>query len=142
MRRVLSILLLLVLGAGPSEAVAFAVGLISGPASVWTGKVDESRLPACCRRNGKHHCAMGSMAVREQLPDPGEETRVYANDSCPFPPRIMASTAPSVAAAADPVECSIAFASELRSIQANDDVASIGDLRSCPQRGPPVQDIL
>jgi len=142
MRRVLSILLLVALSTGPAEAAAMAVGLISGPASVWTGKVDESRLPACCRRNGKHHCAMSSMASQEQSTGSGEETTVYANDACPFPPRIIASTAPSVAAAIDSAECPICIASELRTVQISDASALFADLRSWPKRGPPVQHLL
>ena len=47
MRRGLSILLVLVLGLGPLTEVL--------PAS------DDLRLPACCRRNGAHHCAMAAM---------------------------------------------------------------------------------
>jgi hypothetical protein len=47
MRRGLSIFLVLVLGLGPLTGVL--------PAS------DDLRLPACCRRNGAHHCAMAAM---------------------------------------------------------------------------------
>ena len=47
MRRSLSILMVLVLGLGPLTEML--------PAS------DDLRLPACCRRNGMHHCAMAAM---------------------------------------------------------------------------------
>src|SRR5215471_8525816 len=48
MRRVLSILLALAFGLGP---VAFALGYD-----------ESSSLPACCRRQGAHHCVMPSDA--------------------------------------------------------------------------------
>jgi hypothetical protein len=44
MRRALSILLVLLFGAGPLS-FAFTAN-------------DETSLPACCRRHGAHHCAM------------------------------------------------------------------------------------
>src|SRR3569833_2913797 len=44
MRRALSILLVLLFGAGPLTS-AFSVS-------------DDILLPPCCRRNGAHHCAM------------------------------------------------------------------------------------
>ncbi|MGC2638737.1 MAG: hypothetical protein WA294_16255 [Acidobacteriaceae bacterium] len=51
MRRALALLLL----------VGFSFPLI---APLFTSGPDEASLPACCRRNGKHHCAMyASMRV-------------------------------------------------------------------------------
>jgi hypothetical protein len=44
MRRPLAILLVLFFALGPLQGVLQAS--------------DDSRLPACCRRNGAHHCAM------------------------------------------------------------------------------------
>src|SRR5271156_3857634 len=108
MRRVLSILLLLVLSLGPA---ATAGALASGPASGWTGKIDESRIPACCRRNGKHHCSMGSQA--DSAPSTGE-TSVFANDSCPCSPRALASTAPTTVALLGFNASSTAYPSRLR----------------------------
>ena len=44
----------------------------------------EANLPACCRRNGKHHCMM-SMAEREKLA--GDKPAFAAPpDKCPFAP--------------------------------------------------------
>jgi len=48
LRRLLSILLL----------AAFALPLL--PALSALGDTPESRLPACCRRNGTHHCVMSA----------------------------------------------------------------------------------
>jgi hypothetical protein len=54
MRRGFSILLILVFGLGPLSATLQAK--------------DESYLPACCRRNGAHHCAMAVQMARMLAP--------------------------------------------------------------------------
>jgi len=51
MRRLLSIALVLFFGLGPLSALAGASD-------------DDASLPACCRRNGAHHCAMTAMLER------------------------------------------------------------------------------
>lgn len=55
----------------------------SGPliAPVFTDSIDQSALPACCRRNGKHHCMMYWMAMG-RVPYP---YRVI-QDKCPYSP--------------------------------------------------------
>ncbi len=137
MRRTLSILLLLVLGMGQAApASLLASGLMSGQGSVWTGKVDESRLPACCRRNGKHHCAMGSAA------DSSSDPAVSAPDSCPFMPHALASTAPTVAAIAASAADSSALPSEPRVERCVVLAAQMSDRRGWPKRGPPSLQIL
>jgi len=81
MRRLLSILLLLCLGVGPAFASIPAHTLASG----WTGQVDEANIPACCRRNGKPHCSMGTTA-----PD---GTRVFTtSEDCPCLPHSVPAT--------------------------------------------------
>jgi len=67
MRRVASAFLLL----------AFSLPLV---APALASAPDESQLPACCRRNGKHHCAM-SMAM-------GSVSSRYrtVSEKCPFSP--------------------------------------------------------
>ncbi|HEY6448950.1 MAG TPA: hypothetical protein VIY53_21025 [Acidobacteriaceae bacterium] len=50
MRRALALLLL----------VGFSFPLI---APLFASAPSEASLPACCRRNGKHHCAMGASVV-------------------------------------------------------------------------------
>ena len=62
---------------------AVLVLVFSGPliAPVFTGSVDESALPACCRRNGKHHCMMYRMMM-------GEVPSKYqtVTEKCPYSP--------------------------------------------------------
>jgi hypothetical protein len=67
MRRVASALLVLVF-----SLPLIAPALASAP--------DESQLPACCRRNGKHHCAM-SMAM-----DSLSSRYRTVSEKCPFSP--------------------------------------------------------
>jgi len=131
MRRLLSILLVAVLGLGPAISALPAAALVAG----WTGKADESRLAACCRRNGKHHCAMTTMAQG------GGETTVAANDPCPFAPQSMTATAPTVAAMLPLGGDRARLASELCVRHAAVTLAVLANRRSQPQRGPPALEI-
>jgi hypothetical protein len=134
MRRILSILMLLVLGLGP---VVPAEALASGMASGWTGKVDEARLPACCRRGGKHHCEMGS-----SRPESASETIISAKDCCPFSPHSLTSIAPTASALASAPVSSIAYGTELRARCAHAAAATMSERRNWPKRGPPAAQIL
>jgi hypothetical protein len=135
MRRILSILLLLVLGLGPAgTADALAPGLRSG----WTGKVDESRVPACCRRNGKHHCSMSA----EQFADLSGETTVAARESCPCMPQTLASTAPPLSALATGTPAAIDFPAQFHAPHALISVVHTSNYRDWPRRGPPASQTL
>jgi hypothetical protein len=136
MRRLLSILLLAILGLGPATSAipALASGVLS-----WTGKIDESRLPACCRRGGKHHCALAGGT--EQASSSGETT-VAANDTCPFAPQMMAATATPVAAVVTPAFHPTLLASELCVLLAAVTLAVLASRRSQPKRGPPTLQML
>ncbi len=61
---------------------AMLVLVFSGPliSPIFAGTVDESSLPACCRRNGKHHCMMYAMMMGQI---PGHP--VFA-EKCPYSP--------------------------------------------------------
>ncbi len=54
---------------------------------------DESRLPACCRRNGKHHCAMPEeMVGRIVAANSGKTPLIGAPAHCPFYPAAQNAT--------------------------------------------------
>ena len=89
MRRALSIWLLLLFGLGPLAAVL--------PAS------DDARLPACCRRNGAHHCAMTAQmaAVLARMMAQDTTPGFTAPATCPnYPGSIVALVTPDAALAA------------------------------------------
>jgi hypothetical protein len=50
-------------------------------APVFTASINEADLPACCRRNGKHHCMMYRMAMG-LAPWPYRTVQ----DKCPYSP--------------------------------------------------------
>jgi hypothetical protein len=91
MRRALAILLALFFSLGP---LAAALGAENG-----------SRLPACCRRDGKHHCAMSEQAMAGALATAlGSELVFSAPAHCPFYPHVAAAwLAPNHALAAPTV---------------------------------------
>lgn len=124
MRRILSILLTLVLGLGPAMASVPANALTLG----WNAHGDESGLPACCRRHGAHHCAMGTQAT--------SETSVSAAGCCPYWPHALASAAAPLAAL-KPESHALRIAVEHRSASQAEIAAGISDRRSWPKRGPP-----
>jgi hypothetical protein len=73
MRRGISILLALMFGLGPLS-------------STLPGAEDAS-LPACCRRDGAHHCAMAArMAAMIAAVESDANTSVTAPTTCPYYP--------------------------------------------------------
>jgi hypothetical protein len=82
MRRIVGTLLILLFWLGPLAAILPANG--------------ESRLPACCRRHGIHHCTMPGDSAAEQG---DRSTAAFSAPSrCPrFPDAAPASTAPAFA---------------------------------------------
>jgi hypothetical protein len=50
----------------------------------------EARLPACCRRGGKHHCAMFSMGLQQ-----GRSVSIIA-EKCPYAPAALTASHLSV----------------------------------------------
>lgn len=98
MRRVPAILLL----------ALFSFSLI-GPA-LWADA--DSRLPACCRRDGKHHCAMMNMDQdAAQAQSSGLAVRA-ATTRCPFFPKggaVLPQSGAALLAAAQPARVSVLF---------------------------------
>jgi hypothetical protein len=51
-------------------------------APLFASAPDESQLPACCRRNGKHHCAMYMEMGLANIPS----RFVVISEKCPYSP--------------------------------------------------------
>jgi len=147
MRRFLSILMMMVLGLGPTitavPASALASGIVAALHGGHSSGIDESLLPACCRRNGKHHCALAAQAAsRASQGTANRETSISANECCPCPPGSLLSTAPSIAAIVSTQADSVALASEYRPSNLLDADLQASARRSHPKRGPPTTQIL
>jgi hypothetical protein len=99
------------------------------------GQKAESKVPACCRRNGKHHCAM-SMA--ESTAANQTRTQVGAPpEKCPYCPSSMATNghAPLAFAAASSV---LGTTDTLTAVLAQTESKwRISRDRSRQKRGPP-----
>lgn len=133
MRRLLSILLLLVLALGPAIAAVPAQALASG----WTGERDEASLPACCRRNGVHHCGMNADGHSSAI-SVKSETTVSPTCTCPcFPGSAASVVAPVDALAADGA-AELAVVTRWHALQSGVDAARFNQQRTWPKRGPPV----
>lgn len=123
MRRVVGVFLILLFWLGPLAAVL--------PANA------ESRLPACCRRNGAHHCALSAASHPYSGGSP-----VFAHPSqCPsFPDSVIASRVSVPAMAASPARLPVPFACSYRQV-----ADLTGALQSQPRsragRGPPASAI-
>jgi hypothetical protein len=107
------------------------------------GQSREANLPACCRRNGKHHCAM-SMAERQQV-----WTQVTAPkwaaplDRCPYCPASVISNHPRESDATLTAQAFyVASAGNPAGIVQTESKRRISRDRSRQKRGPPSQTIL
>jgi hypothetical protein len=123
MRRVVGVFLILLFWLGPLAAVL--------PANA------ESRLPACCRRNGAHHCALSAASHPYSGGSP-----VFADRSqCPsFPDSAAASTVSVHAMAASPARLPAPLARSY-GLVAELAGALLSQPRSRAGRGPPASTI-
>jgi hypothetical protein len=124
MRRSLAILLVLFFGLGPLAATLSAD--------------DESRLPACCRRHGVHHCAM-SMRMTAAMAEAasGGKPTLTAPLTCPyFPGYAVAPTTTILALAVSPAGLPVLLA-QSHSPAAGRAAARLSQLRTRAGRGPP-----
>ena len=123
MRRWLSISLILFFGLGPLAASLSAS--------------TDSRLPACCRRHGVHHCA-GSMSATSTLAQaPSNNPVVSTPSTCPyFPGYNVASATTTHALASSPLSLPIVLAHS-HSPAAVCATARLSQIRTRAGRGPP-----
>jgi hypothetical protein len=129
-RKLLSILLLAFVGL-PAISPFFA-----------STTQDEASLPACCRRNGKHHCMM-SMGERQKLADSQGPQFAAPMDKCPYCPSM--ATLVTGSSLFLPPSANAGFAglvSHPAGIAQTESKLRISRTRSRQKRGPPVVDSL
>jgi len=120
MRRGLSILLILSFWLGPLAATLEPSG--------------ESRLPACCRRHGAHHCMMSEQMARMMS---GSGPAFSPPAHCPLFPGYRAVTmAPRPALAASALSLPVLLA-QAHSPAASRAAARMSQIRTRAGRGPP-----
>jgi hypothetical protein len=94
----------------------------------------ESNLPACCRRDGKHHCGMADM---EQTPSPGPAVDAL-HAKCPLFPSgraVLPHSGAALLAASQPA--GVWIVSQITAQAYVDAGYRISSNRSHPKRGPP-----
>jgi len=64
-----------------------------GPLAAAFQGMDESRLPACCRRDGSHHCAMDEQTAMSLMQRAQSGPAFDAPSRCPYYPRTVARAA-------------------------------------------------
>ncbi len=99
----------------------------------------ESNLPACCRRNGKHHCGMtaAEMADMAQTPPSGPAAGAR-RAKCPFFPSGGAVLPhPGAALLAAPQQASVSTVGQTAAPPHAGRAYRISFDRAHPKRGPP-----
>jgi hypothetical protein len=123
MRRALSIFLVLFFSLGPLAATL--------------GASEDTRLPACCRRLGAHHCAMSIGEAARPAEVAGGQTIVRAPSTCPaFPGATAATTSGPHALTSTPVGLPVLLA-QTHSPAARRAIAKISQIRTRSGRAPP-----
>jgi hypothetical protein len=66
-----------------------------GPLATLPAASEDASLPACCRRNGEHHCAMAMQGMAAATPVPaGASPVLQAPLQCPYYPHSAVRNAP------------------------------------------------
>ncbi len=128
MRRGLSIFLALFFGLGPLTATLQAS--------------DDSRLPACCRRNGAHHCAMSNAMMARMIQAAYGSTPILTPPShCPLYPHGPATSIARVHALTPPAASLPALFEQPHSPVTSRADARVSQLRTRAGRGPPASNL-
>lgn len=99
--------------------------------------VSSTKLPACCRKDGKHHCSMKSTAG--QSTDTGEPALQSDRQACPFFPKFGAPGSQNFAATLRPSY--LFFAAIVSHPTAQEQTHAqyrVSFSRSWSKRGPPL----
>ena len=124
MRRALSILFVLLFGLGPLAA---------------TFDGDDASLPACCRRNGTHHCEMSDAMLARIIQAALSTPAFTAPSRCPqFPAHESAAPSPALAVARAPQVANVDIPALLTIAPFGSQVRSI-HFRTPALRGPPAR---
>ena len=129
-RRILSILLL----------VFFGLPVVAPLLAMTTDA--EAGLPACCRRNGAHHCSMMNMGTGRHISsspgDSGTPHLAVLTEKCPYTPQAPATAHPDLLAL-DPSSAIFAeIVSHPNGVAQTESRRRISQDRSRQKRGPPV----
>jgi hypothetical protein len=120
-------------------AIALLLAVISPYLLACIPPGKESALPACCRRDGKHHCAkMASFLTQEQGQERGKAPSLRAaGEPCPYRTTISVPTAPRVLAPPPSRAFFAGVASHPALTVQTVLAARVSELRSDLKRGPP-----
>jgi hypothetical protein len=96
-------------------SILLALFFLLGPlAPMLQSSVDDSGLPACCRRHGAHHCAMAMETAQDTArAENSSAPALTAPLTCPLypgPATLMVGTAPALAIAGARLRASIPYA--------------------------------
>jgi hypothetical protein len=150
MRRLLTLLLTVVLGLGPTLEAIPAMASSLGLGSSASASIDEASLPACCRRNGTHHCALqaASLAAKRSAATAGSSAQstgstpaLSAPDFCSRMPRALASTVTPWSALVSAGLGQSGPLAEPAAQKSRPTVAIAGQKRTQHQRGPPSRNL-
>ena len=103
--------------------------------STYLGADSSSNLPACCRNDGKHHCAMA--ARLSNLQDQRESRFRGALEKCPYRPMRLGTVVPQLAQPSRPLQFHNECERYLARTAHFDGPALACQSRSHLKRGPP-----
>lgn len=101
-----------------------------------TGAAAQTGMAACCRREGKHHCMMGSEAAL--LASDGQHRVLAPREICPYQQRAVAPAHYEQSAVAVATVAAVALLREPSAPAQAECLRRISFDRSRQKRGPPV----
>ena len=104
--------------------------------SAVTSANPESKLPPCCRRDGKHHCSM-TMAGNDAAPETGTPAFKPAKVACASYPVAKSSPATSAFLAAPSLALAGPMTTEIDALAQTEARYRIAYNRARQKRGPP-----
>jgi hypothetical protein len=98
------------------------------------GAMAETVLPACCRRDGKHHC-MGDMAATTSAD--GQQRAQAPREMCPYQQRALVTERHELSPVAVMADCAVMHLQSLLAPSQAECLRCISFDRTRQKRGPP-----